>query len=33
MKIEISDNEMAQRLKSLFKEEYQDDIIEVLLDY
>jgi len=31
MKIEISNNEMAQRLKSLFKEEYQDDIVEVLL--
>lgn len=31
MKIDITDNEMAQRLKSLFKEEYQDDIVEVLL--
>jgi hypothetical protein len=31
MKIDITDNEMAQRLKSLFKEEYQDDIVDVLL--
>jgi len=31
MRIEINSNEMAQRLKSLFKEEYQDDIVEVLL--